>query len=77
VFVRQVKPLDPKEVAEKVLLACQEGIVRTIENEAIPIEFDSVCIHSDTPGALSLVKNTRNALLSHGVAVKAHSIAVG
>lgn len=76
VFVRRVKPLDPQAVAEKVLLACQEGIVKTIDNQIIPIEFDSVCIHSDTPGALTLVQATRKALLSKGIAVNAHSFSV-
>ncbi|WP_233407610.1 5-oxoprolinase subunit PxpA [Marinomonas spartinae] len=62
VFTRRVGALDPEQVAQKVLRACQEGKVRTVEGEDIPIEFDSICIHSDTPGALALVEATYKAL---------------
>lgn len=72
VFTRRVGPLDPHAVAAKVLRACQDGTVQTVDGQSIPIEFDSVCIHSDTPGALALIQTTRNALLSQGIALGAH-----
>lgn len=56
VFTRRVAPLDPVVVAEKVARACLHGQVRTIEGNDIPIQFSSVCLHSDTPGAVSLLK---------------------
>lgn len=71
VFIRRVTALDPQAVAAKVLRACQEGRVRTVEGDDIEIAFDSVCIHSDTPGALALVQATRTALLGAGIAIKA------
>lgn len=71
VFIRRVRALDPQEVAAKVLRACQEGRVRTVEGDDIEIAFDSVCIHSDTPGALALVQATRVALLDAGISIKA------
>jgi UPF0271 protein len=43
--------------------------VRTVEGEDVAIGFDSVCIHSDTPGALALVQTTRAALAGHGIRV--------
>ena len=43
--------------------------MRTVEGGEVAIEFDSVCIHSDTPGALDLVKATRQALAAAGVKV--------
>jgi UPF0271 protein len=69
VFTRRVSALDPHTVAAKVLRACQEGVVQTVEGDLLPIEFDSVCIHSDTPGALALVQATRAALSANGIAV--------
>ncbi|QRY81022.1 5-oxoprolinase subunit PxpA [Pseudomonas sp. PDNC002] len=71
VFIRRVKALDPQEVAAKVLCACQEGRVRTVEGDDIEIAFDSICIHSDTPGALALVEAIRAVLLGAGIAIKA------
>jgi 5-oxoprolinase (ATP-hydrolysing) subunit A len=69
VFTRRVGALDPEAVAAKVLRACTEGTVRTVEGEDLAIGFDSVCIHSDTPGALALVQTTRRALAAHGIEV--------
>ncbi|MGE6473384.1 LamB/YcsF family protein [Serratia proteamaculans] len=42
-------------VRVQVLRACQTGLVRTVEGEDLFLEFDSICLHSDTPGALDLV----------------------
>lgn len=69
VFARNVGRLDAKRVAEKVVQACVHGTVRTVEGVDIPIEFDSVCIHSDTPGALELIKATREALAAENIDV--------
>ncbi|WP_295517905.1 5-oxoprolinase subunit PxpA [uncultured Pseudomonas sp.] len=71
VFIRRVKALDPQEVAAKVLRACQEGCVHTVEGADVQIAFDSICIHSDTPGALALVQATRAALQDAGITIKA------
>jgi UPF0271 protein len=69
VFTRRVGALQPDAVAAKVLRACTEGLVRTVEGKDIAIGFDSVCIHSDTPGALALVQATRRALADHDIRV--------
>ena len=55
----------------RVLRACREGKVRTVEGEDLDIAFDSVCIHSDTPGALELVASTRARLEGAGIRIKA------
>ncbi|MCY1398873.1 hypothetical protein D9M71_139160 [compost metagenome] len=70
VFTRHVGALDPAKVAAKVLRACQEGKVQTVEGDDIAIEFDSICLHSDTPGALALVQATRAALDEAGIQVR-------
>ncbi|MGR1220733.1 5-oxoprolinase subunit PxpA [Metapseudomonas otitidis] len=71
VFIRRVTAWDPDQVAEKVLRACREGQVRTVNGQDIPIRFDSICIHSDTPGALALVQRTRERLAAAGIVVRA------
>ncbi|WP_248752480.1 5-oxoprolinase subunit PxpA [Pseudomonas sp. MWU15-20650] len=70
VFTRTVRALDPAMVAARVLRACQTGRVRTVEGEDLLIEFDSICLHSDTPGALELVQATREALDQAGIEVR-------
>ena len=69
VFTRRVGALDHIAVAAKVLRACSEGVVATVEGGTIAIDFDSVCIHSDTLGALALVTATRDVLARHHIAV--------
>lgn len=71
IFTRKVAALDAEQVAAKVLRACQEGVVRTVEGDDIPIRFESVCIHSDTPGALALVRSTRARLEAADIAIGA------
>lgn len=71
VFTRRVAPLEPVAVAEKVLHACQQGRVRTVEGDDIAIEFSSVCLHSDTPGATSLLRAIVTRLQQENIAVAA------
>ena len=71
ILTRKVGPLDPDHVAQKVLIACQEGKVKTVEGKEIDIQFDSICIHSDTPGALGLIQSTKSLLESNGISILA------
>lgn len=71
VFVRKVQQLDPQAVADKVLKACREGVVEAVSGKQVPVSFQSICIHSDTPGALSLVQAMRAALDQAGFQIKA------
>ncbi|CAM4080707.1 5-oxoprolinase subunit PxpA [Vreelandella rituensis] len=73
VFVRRVARLDPDQVASKVLRACHEGVVASTSGRLVPVSFQSICIHSDTPGALELTKAVRGALDEAGITVKAFS----
>ena len=61
VFTRNVRGYEPQAVAERVLRACRQGVVRTVEGQDLAIEFDSICLHSDTPGALVLVDTASHA----------------
>jgi UPF0271 protein len=69
VFARTVRGFDPAEIAAKCVRACRDGLVRTVEGEDIRIEFESICFHSDTPGALGVGRAIRAALTEAGVAI--------
>jgi 5-oxoprolinase (ATP-hydrolysing) subunit A len=71
VFARRMRPLDPAEVAARCVRACREGRVRTVEGEDIAIAFESICFHSDTPGALAIGTAVREALIEAGVTITA------
>ena len=68
-FTRNIGMLDAQAVADKVLEACINGRVKTVEGDWLDIEFESVCIHSDTPGALGLIEASRRALAAEGITV--------
>ncbi|WNW09601.1 5-oxoprolinase subunit PxpA [Pseudomonas sp. DTU_2021_1001937_2_SI_NGA_ILE_001] len=70
VFTRNVRAYDPSVVAARVLRACQEGLVRTVEGEDLAVTFDSICLHSDTPGALDLAEAIRQILDDAGIQVR-------
>jgi len=69
VFTRRADKLDPAAVADKVVRACLEGRVRTVEGDNIEIAFESICFHSDTPGCLEFAKAMRAALIANGVRI--------
>ena len=71
VFVRKVKQLNPELVAQKVLRACQNKEVEAVSGKIVTVKFDSICIHSDTPGSLSLIRTVRAALDNAGIEVAA------
>ena len=53
---------DPVRVAEKCLRAVTQGVVRTVAGNDVQVRADSICVHSDTPNALELVKAVRAAV---------------
>jgi UPF0271 protein len=69
VFARRVERPDPQRVADKILRACRDGRVDTVEGDTIEVQFDSVCFHSDTPGALELAAAMRAALIADGIRI--------
>ncbi|HYH22283.1 MAG TPA: 5-oxoprolinase subunit PxpA [Azospirillum sp.] len=77
VFARRMRPLDPEEVAEKCLRACVEGKVRTVDGDDIDIVFESICFHSDTPGALAIGTAVRERLLANGIRIAPAAEVIG
>ncbi|MEM1005798.1 MAG: 5-oxoprolinase subunit PxpA [Pseudomonadota bacterium] len=69
VFARKMRTLNPQEVADKALRACREGLVKTVDGEDIEIPFESICFHSDTPGALDIGTAIRDTLMANGVTI--------
>lgn len=69
VFARRVARPDPEAVAAKCVRACREGRVRCVDGAEIAIGFDSICFHSDTPGALAIARAIRAAFEAEGIRV--------
>jgi UPF0271 protein len=56
-------------IARKVVRACKEGRVTAVTGKDIEVPFETVCFHSDTLGALDIVRNMREALLAEGIRI--------
>lgn len=69
VFKRRVSRPDPDEIARKCVRACKQGVVSTVDGNDIEIGFESICFHSDTPGALEIGKAIRAGLTDNGITI--------
>jgi len=56
IIVRRPKPTDLTKVAERVRSAVRSGVIRSADETEVPIEFSSICIHSDTPNCVEVAK---------------------
>ncbi len=64
---------DPDFIAERVIAMLDAGALITESGKRLPTAIDSICIHSDTPGALPIAQKVRAALDAAGYAVQPFS----
>jgi len=62
---------DEDEVAARVVRLATEGVVTGADGRDVAVAAESVCVHSDTPGAVVLAGRVRAALEAAGVQVRA------
>lgn len=60
---------DPEAVTTRVAVMARERAVAAIDGTTLRLRIDSVCVHSDTPGAVALAERVRAALETSGVVV--------
>lgn len=71
VFTRKVKEaLNPDEVADRVLRGVTEGKVIAVSGKDIDLPADSVCVHSDTPGAVKLAEAIARKLRENDIEIR-------
>jgi UPF0271 protein len=47
----------------------QDGAVVSVSGKVIKMRTDTVCIHGDTPGAVNIARDVRQALKDSGIEV--------
>lgn len=62
--------LTAEAAARQVVRMVHHGVVESIDGVVVPIGFDTVCVHSDTPDAVELARAIRLALAEAGVTVE-------
>lgn len=71
VFTRKVKEeMNPDEVADRVLRGVTEGKVIAVSGKDIDLPADSVCVHSDTPGAVKLAEAIARKLWENNIEIR-------
>lgn len=61
----------PATVAERVVSLVTRGCVPSLEGIDVPVMADTVCVHSDTPGAAEIGPAVRAALEGAGISITA------
>ncbi|MFI7062328.1 LamB/YcsF family protein [Kribbella sp. NPDC050124] len=60
---------DEDEIAARTTRMVTEGVIRSVGGRDIPVQCDTVLLHGDTPGAISLAHRVRKELLAAGVTI--------
>jgi len=58
---------DPTEAAAQALSIARDGRLRAWNGVIVPVRADTLCVHSDTPGALDTVRAIRRSFLTAGI----------
>lgn len=61
---------DHQEIVHRLLGVLDSGKLYSLSGTAIAVEFDSICVHGDTPGALALAESVRKQLENNGIAIR-------
>ena len=59
IILRRPHATPPEVAAERALRGLDEGCVLADTGESVPVRFDSICVHSDTPGAVAAAQAVR------------------
>jgi 5-oxoprolinase (ATP-hydrolysing) subunit A len=60
---------DPDDVVAQAVRIAMSGQVVAVDGTVVPVSARSLCVHSDTPGALGLAIRVREALVMSGVTI--------
>lgn len=69
IATREHEAVEPEAAAQRVLRALRERSVRTAEGKMIPVRAESICVHSDTPGAVAIAKRVHELVVASGFGV--------
>jgi UPF0271 protein len=61
---------DVEEISQRALRMIKTGEIVSIDGSIIKVKADTICVHSDTPHALHIVKELRKTLSLNGVKIE-------
>lgn len=65
IITREHAAVEPAASAARCLRAVNEGKVASVDGGDVEVRVDTVCVHSDTPGAVDVAKAVHDALKSN------------
>ncbi|MDO9398397.1 MAG: 5-oxoprolinase subunit PxpA [Herbiconiux sp.] len=60
---------DPVEIAERMRRLATEGVVTAVDGTDLAVTAETICVHGDTPGAVSIARAVRAELEAAGLAL--------
>lgn len=61
---------DPEVIASRMLQLVREGTLAAIDGSTIRLEAQSICVHGDSPGAVTIAQELRRRFEAEGIVVK-------
>jgi UPF0271 protein len=62
IITREHEAKAPQDAADRSVRAIREGKVKSVSGKDIAVRADAICVHSDTPNAVSIAKAVRDAV---------------
>jgi UPF0271 protein len=67
IIIREHEAVDPDEAARRGVRALREGLVTSVGGKDIAVGSETICVHSDTPGAHLLAQRLNETLVAEGL----------
>lgn len=67
IISREHEAVTPEQAIRRCEKAVTEGLVDTVDNVDIKIDFDVICVHSDTPGAVEVAAALKASMAQYMV----------
>ena len=61
---------DEAKIADRMVQLAREGTLEAIDGSTIRIEAQSICVHGDSPGAVSIAQEIRRRFEADGIAIR-------
>ena len=65
IITREHEAVEPSAAAARVLRAIEQGKVKSVAGTDVSVKVESICVHSDTPGAVAVAAAVRETVKAH------------
>lgn len=62
---------DAELIAQRMLRLVNEGVIESVDGHVIALQADSICVHGDSPDAVTIARTLKDGLQAAGVTIRA------